>query len=74
MELIDFGFAILTLVLIKQLIFNFHYKRASKYVYSQSNWEELSDKWFINISYFKLVFHPFKWTYKQYYKGLENND
>jgi len=46
--------------------------RAINYIYSQTNWRELKEKYLYDKSFWYQIFNPIKWTYKQQFKGLED--
>ena len=46
--------------------------KATKLIRLSSNWESLSEEYDVVRSYTKNVLHPFKWTFKQMFPGLQD--
>ena len=67
---------ILFIFIIKLILLDINVNKAINYIYTQENWKELRTKYLLNYvstsfySYLKEWLNPFKWTYKQMFKGL----
>lgn len=55
---------------IKTILFLINSEKAIEYIYTQPNWDHLKTE-YIKISNIIInIAHPFRWTYRQMYRGL----